>query len=42
MDRSAPTPPTERERAIHAVVLGFLLGLAMAVLARSATHRSKV
>jgi len=29
-----PTPPTERERAVHAVVIGALLGLALALLGR--------
>jgi hypothetical protein len=28
------TPPTERERAVHAVVIGALLGLALALLGR--------
>jgi hypothetical protein len=29
-----PTPPTERERAVHAVAIGALLGLALALLGR--------
>jgi len=28
------TPPTERERAVHAVVIGALLGLALALQGR--------
>jgi hypothetical protein len=28
------TPPTERERAIHAVAIGAVLGLALALLGR--------
>jgi hypothetical protein len=33
-DPAQPTPPTERERAVHALVIGAVLGLALALLGR--------
>ena len=37
----ASTDPTERDRALHAAVLGAILGTALAVLSRRARTRGR-